>query len=68
MALKGKNNLWRYILGIIIIFTVFYGYALIIPEEVLTWGPVVNYIIQDSVYICYILGIVFVYIKEVLFH
>lgn len=60
MVLKGKNNLWRYILGIIIIFTVFYGYALIIPEEVLTWGPVVNYIIQDSVYIFYILAIVFV--------
>ncbi len=59
-VLKGKNNLWRYILGIIIIWTVFYGYSLVIPEEVMAWGPLVNYIIQDSVYILYILTIALV--------
>lgn len=60
LALNGKNNLWRYLLGILIIFCVFYGYGLFIPEEVSTWGPVVNYIIQDFSYVLYFLAIVFV--------
>jgi uncharacterized protein len=60
LALKGKNNLWRYLLGIIIVFAVFYGYGIFVPEEVNTWGPVVNYIIQDFSYVLYFLSIVFV--------
>jgi uncharacterized protein len=60
LALKGKNNLWRYILGIIIIFTVFYGYSLIIPDDVSNWGSLANYIIQDFVYVLYILAVAFV--------
>ncbi len=60
LALKGKNNLWRYLLGILIIFTVFYGYGIFVPEEVNTWGPVVNYIIQDFSYVLYFLAVVFV--------
>ncbi|NYB52700.1 MAG: CPBP family intramembrane metalloprotease [Methanobacteriaceae archaeon] len=60
LALEGKNNLWRYLLGISIVFMVFYGYGMVIPEEVNTWGPLVNYIIQDFSYILYFLAIVFI--------
>ncbi|AXV38823.1 MAG: hypothetical protein CIT02_00120 [Methanobacterium sp. BAmetb5] len=60
MARDGKNNVWRYILGIFIILTVFYGYGIIVPESVDTWGPLVNYLIQDFSYILYFLAVVLV--------
>ncbi|MBI4813039.1 MAG: CPBP family intramembrane metalloprotease [Methanobacterium sp.] len=60
MARDGKNNLWRYILGIVIILTVFYGYGIIVPESVDTWGPLGNYLIQDFSYILYFLAVVFI--------
>ncbi len=60
LALKGKNNSWRYLLGIMFIFFVFYGYGLIIPEEVEFWGPIANYIIQDFSFVLIILATFFV--------
>jgi len=60
MARDGKNNLWRYILGILIILTVFYGYSMVVPESVDALGSLGNYILQDFSYILYFLSIVLV--------
>lgn len=55
LALKGKNNLWRYIVGIVIILTVFYGYFAFIPDNVAELGQLGNYILQDFSFVLFLI-------------